>query len=483
MEKVLAIGAATARHRAPPAAAEVVEFPGTAERTGRTFMCTVLFLDIVEYSRKPVAEQLQVKERFNTAVSAALRDIPLEDRIVLDTGDGVAVNFLGDPEDAMFVALRLADAFAQADGSDPAIRVRAGINLGPVRLTRDINEQPNIVGDGINVAQRVMAFAQPGEVLVSRSYQEVVTRISQEYENLFAYQGSRTDKHVREHEIYRLDAARSGLRDIADQRARAFAGDAARAEAVPGKPSLLARRGLAVSVLVGSVLLLAAAVALHIIGRQPSNAPSRAEPGAALQAATAARVPTPPPAPLPDLAEAATPAAAPAASPQEEPRVAAVETAPAIQQQAPAAGKHGGSARPKPRAAAVRSHPQQPAPATAEPAGKETVQPAAPQPVEAPVTPWKPVANPEPVRAPEPQSGKGPQPGGAALVTFAISPWGEVVIDGKPVGVSPPLKEIELSKGRHHILVRNGEFKPYEEDVDLGSNATLKIKHKFKDPR
>ncbi len=40
--------------------------------------------------------------------------------------------------------------------------MRAGINLGPVRLVRDINSQPNIIGDGINVAQRVMSFAQPG---------------------------------------------------------------------------------------------------------------------------------------------------------------------------------------------------------------------------------------------------------------------------------------------------------------------------------
>ena len=79
-----------------------------------------------------------------------------------------------------------------------------GINLGPVRLVRDINGQPNIVGDGINVAQRVMGFADSGQVLVSRSYYDAVSRLSHQYAEMFHYQGSRTDKHVREHEIYAI---------------------------------------------------------------------------------------------------------------------------------------------------------------------------------------------------------------------------------------------------------------------------------------
>src|SRR6185503_3544599 len=99
----------------------------------------------------------------------------VDDRIILDTGDGAAVSFLGDPEDAMFVALSMRDAVASQPDESPILRVRFGINLGPVRLIKDINGQPNIIGDGINVAQRVMTFAQPGQVLVSRSYYEVVS--------------------------------------------------------------------------------------------------------------------------------------------------------------------------------------------------------------------------------------------------------------------------------------------------------------------
>jgi hypothetical protein len=66
----------------------------------------------------------------------------------------------------------------------------------------DINGMPNIIGDGINVAQRVMSFAEPNQILVSRSYYEVTSRLTDEITNMFAYSGVKQDKHVREHEVY-----------------------------------------------------------------------------------------------------------------------------------------------------------------------------------------------------------------------------------------------------------------------------------------
>ena len=90
-------------------------------------------------------------------------------------GDGAAISFLGDPEDALFVTLSLREAMVregmtstivEASGEDS---VRMGINLGPVKLVKDINGHPNIIGDGINVAQRIMSFARPGQIVVSRS--------------------------------------------------------------------------------------------------------------------------------------------------------------------------------------------------------------------------------------------------------------------------------------------------------------------------
>ena len=175
------------------------------DRGNKTIMCSVFFLDIVEYSKKSVAGQISLKERFNSYLSEAIRGVPVADRIILDTGDGAAINFLGDVEDALKAALSLRESLLKEEpNSDNPLLVRMGINLGPVRLVRDINGQPNIVGDGINVAQRVMGFADSGQVLVSRSYYDAVSRLSHQYAEMFHYQGSRTDKHVREHEVYAI---------------------------------------------------------------------------------------------------------------------------------------------------------------------------------------------------------------------------------------------------------------------------------------
>ncbi len=148
--------------------------------------------------------QISLKERFNAYLSVAIRDVPIDDRIILDTGDGAALSFLGDVGDALQVALSMRESLREGLHMEPPLLVRMGINLGPVRLIRDINGQPNIVGDGINVAQRVMGFADPGQILVSRTYYDAVSRLSPEYAGMFHYQGSRTDKHVREHEIYAI---------------------------------------------------------------------------------------------------------------------------------------------------------------------------------------------------------------------------------------------------------------------------------------
>ncbi|MDA8107767.1 MAG: adenylate/guanylate cyclase domain-containing protein, partial [Betaproteobacteria bacterium] len=188
------------------------------ESPGRTLVCSVVFLDIVEYARKPVAAQLQAKQRCNELLAAALEPVAPRDRIVLDTGDGAAIAFLGDPEDALLVAMALRGAARDRGAAELTLRI--GVNLGPVRLVRDLNGQVNIIGDGINVAQRVMAFAEPGQLLVSRSFYEVVSRLSQDYAGLFSYVGARTDKHVREHEVYAVGDSAAAARRLADTASR-----------------------------------------------------------------------------------------------------------------------------------------------------------------------------------------------------------------------------------------------------------------------
>ena len=67
-----------------------------------------------------------------------------------------------------------------------------------------------------------------------------------------------------------------------------------------------------------------------------------------------------------------------------------------------------------------------------------------------------------------------------AVVVLAVSPWGEVYVDGRSAGVSPPLTVLQIEAGRHHVEIRNQSFAPYRESVTLKSGETLKIRHKFK---
>ena len=173
------------------------------ERLNRTSICSVVFLDIIGYTQKSVSEQIEEKERFNAFIGEAIKNVAQNDRIILDTGDGAAIALLGAPEEALFVSLTIRDSILEHNKQHPQhLYARIGINLGPVRVVSDINGQPNIIGDGINVAQRVMSFAAPNQILVTRSYYEVTSRLTKEITQMFSYFGIKQDKHVRDHEIY-----------------------------------------------------------------------------------------------------------------------------------------------------------------------------------------------------------------------------------------------------------------------------------------
>jgi class 3 adenylate cyclase len=374
-------------------------------QTNRTFICSTVFVDLVEYSKKSVAEQLALKDRFTSLLAESLQDIDVNERIILDTGDGAAMSFLGDPENALFVGMSLRQAFKSQDLTDPAATtpIRIGINLGPVKLVKDINGHPNIVGDGINVAQRIMSFADSGQILVSRSFQDVVSCLSDDYAALFKFEGSRTDKHVRDHEVYAVGdsaaALSSAKRGVAQRAATAQSEEKAAAPALPGGSAQ--QRALAaasaflqdrhkVTVTGGVLGTLIVALAIVLAVRKPAEI----------------RAP----------AAAASAAAVPAAE------TAAVPDAPA----------NAGAAK----TAVANTVAARPAPAKAESA--------------------------------------------TGTVNLSIQPWGEVFVNGRSRGVSPPLKNLKLAPGTYTIEVRNTSFAPSKQKLQVKSHGEATVRHVFK---
>ena len=171
----------------------------------RTTTAAVLFLDIAGYTKQSDSKQLELKEEFNGLLTESLASLGSGERISLDTGDGAAIGFLQHPADALESAVRFRTKLIANKHFDyPDLRIRFGIHLGPVSLVKDMNGQINMLGDGINSAQRVMSFAGLDQILVSRAYFDFVSSMSDEYDELFRYRGSQQDKHGREYRVYEL---------------------------------------------------------------------------------------------------------------------------------------------------------------------------------------------------------------------------------------------------------------------------------------
>jgi serine/threonine-protein kinase len=143
------------------------------------------------------------------------------------------------------------------------------------------------------------------------------------------------------------------------------------------------------------------------------------------------------------------------------------------------------AARVAPPAPAVAVAPPAAAPAPEAPAAApekviEPPPPVAKAPVPRPAR--KPAPAPAPVASlpePEPLPKALPPSREVATLQLAVSPWGEVFIDGEPRGTTPPLSAIQVAPGTYRVEVRNSTLTPYRVDVSVGSGDTRRIKHRF----
>src|SRR5262249_2453913 len=138
----------------------------------------VLFIDIVGYSKLRINEQSAQIEKLREIVRGTeqFRAAEAEGKLLLlPTGDGGALAFRNSPEAPVLCAEEIAKALK----SHPEIRVRMGIQSGPVNEVTDLNEQANIAGAGINIAQRIMDCGDAGHILVSKHAAEDLEQYDQ----------------------------------------------------------------------------------------------------------------------------------------------------------------------------------------------------------------------------------------------------------------------------------------------------------------
>ena len=127
----------------------------------------ILLIDVVGYSKLLVNEQVELLQELNQVVRATqlFRAAESQGKLIrLPTGDGMALLFFRNLEEPVQCALEIARAILDR----PHLQLRMGIHSGPINRITDVNDQANVAGTGLNVAQRVLDCADAGHILLSK---------------------------------------------------------------------------------------------------------------------------------------------------------------------------------------------------------------------------------------------------------------------------------------------------------------------------
>src|SRR5437870_232199 len=138
----------------------------------------ILFTDIVGYSKLLSDEQQKLFGLLNEIVrnTSQFRAAEAAGKLVrLSTGDGIGLAFFTTVD----VPVRCALEISRKLREHPELKLRMGINSGPVDQVSDVNEQRNITGVGINMAQRLMDFVDAGHILLSRRVADDLAQYSE----------------------------------------------------------------------------------------------------------------------------------------------------------------------------------------------------------------------------------------------------------------------------------------------------------------
>jgi len=164
-------------------------------------LAAVLAADVAGYSRLMGIDEegthARLRAHFRELVNPKIKEH--RGRIVKNTGDGMLAEFPSVVE-AVRCAVEIQQRMAERNATIPAekrIEFRAGINLGDV-----IVESSDIFGDGVNIAARLEALAEPGGVLVSNTvYEHVRDRLPFGFEDKGEQQVKNISRPVR---VYRV---------------------------------------------------------------------------------------------------------------------------------------------------------------------------------------------------------------------------------------------------------------------------------------
>jgi len=170
-------------------------------------LTAILAADVAGYSRLMGADEDGTHERLKAHLGELVNPKIAEHRgrIVKNTGDGLLAEFQS-VVDGVRCAVDIQRGMGDREPKVPEeerIRFRIGINLGDV-----IAEEHDIFGDGVNVAVRLEALAEPGGICVSRVVRDQVRdKLDVVFEDLGEQQVKNIARPVRVYRVRAVDAA------------------------------------------------------------------------------------------------------------------------------------------------------------------------------------------------------------------------------------------------------------------------------------
>ena len=147
-----------------------------ATPTPKLEVAHVLFIDVLPGPSISMDQQANLYGELQRIVSATpeYRSAGRDEVFALPSGDGMALTFFGNPD----APARCAISVATALRNSPDIKLRMGLHSGPVYRVRDMRDNVNVAGGGINYAQKLMELGDPGHILASGSIADILVQHS-----------------------------------------------------------------------------------------------------------------------------------------------------------------------------------------------------------------------------------------------------------------------------------------------------------------
>ncbi len=145
-------------------------------------LAAILAIDMVGFTRLMAIDEPGTLQRWRELRTELIdpRIAQFGGRIVKEMGDGLLVDFASVVDGANCAYITQCAISDRSDDRDDQIQFRMGLNLGDIIVDND-----DIFGDGVNIAARIEALAEPGSVLVSESaYHQLRGKTDLQFEDL-----------------------------------------------------------------------------------------------------------------------------------------------------------------------------------------------------------------------------------------------------------------------------------------------------------